>query len=50
MARDAISCCLGKKGYVVHDECIANPATKADWHEFLQYLELTLNTKVRPQV
>ena len=37
MARDAILYCLRKKGYALHDEWVANPATKADWQEFLRY-------------
>ena len=28
MARDAILCCLGKKGYALHDEWVDNPTTK----------------------
>ena len=50
MARDATLYCLGKKGYALHDEWVADPATKADWPEFLCYFELTLDTKVRPWV
>ena len=50
MARDAILCCLGKKGYALHDEWVADPATKANWQEFLQYFESTLDIKVRPWV
>ena len=30
MARDAILCCLGKKGYTLHDEWVANPDMKAN--------------------
>ena len=29
MARDAILCCLGKKGYALHGEWVADPVTKA---------------------
>ena len=50
MARDTILGYPGKKGYALHDEWIANPATKADWQEFLQYFKLTLDTKVGPWV
>ena len=50
MVRDAILYCLGKKGYALHDEWEASPATKADWQEFLQYFESTLNTEVRPPI
>ena len=31
MARHAILCCLGKKGYALNDEWVADPATKAKW-------------------
>ena len=30
MAGDAILCHLGKKGYALHDQWVANPAAKAD--------------------
>ena len=35
IARDTMLCCPGKKGYTLHDDWVANPATKAGWQEFL---------------
>ena len=50
MARDAFLCCIGKKGCALHKEWVADPATKANWQEFLWYFESTLDTEVRPLV
>ena len=50
MARDAILCCLVKKGYALHGELVADQATKVEWQKFLQYFELTLDTEVGPWV
>ena len=50
MARDAIYWCLGKKGYALYDEWIADPPTKFNWWEFPWYFESNLDTEVRPWV
>ena len=45
-----ILCCLGKKGYAILDEWVANNAMKEDWQAFLHHFETTLDTEVGPHV
>ena len=50
LAHDAILCCLGKKGYAILDEWVADDATKEDWQAFLHHFETTLYIEVGPCV
>ena len=45
-----ILCCLGKNGYAILDECVADNAMKEDWQAFLGHFETTLDTEVGPCV
>ena len=49
-AHDAILCCLGKKGYAILDEWVADDAMKEDWQAFLHHFETTLDTELGPHV
>ena len=49
-ACDAILCCLGKKGYDILDEWIADDVMREDWQASLCHFETTLDTEVGPHV
>ena len=50
MALDAILSCIGKREYAIHDEWVADAATKLIWKAFLHHFKSTLDTKVGPRV